>query len=77
MAMNMYDTKCSSLSKIKTLYILIQTNFLAPTKTEIELQSQLLKQKPPPPRLWNAQYFITIQMFAITSVSSKMKSLIS
>ena len=72
MAMNMYDTKCSSLSKIKTLYILIQTNFLAPTKTEIELQSQLLKQKHPPPRLE-----CSIQMFAITCVSFEMKSLIS
>ena len=51
MAMNMYDTKCSSLSNIKTLYILIQTNFFAPTKTEIELQSQLIKQKHPLPRL--------------------------
>ena len=40
----------SAISKHST-YILIQTNFFAPTKTEIELQSQLIKQKHPLPRL--------------------------
>ena len=54
MAMNIYDTSSVLLTeyniiKIKSLHIFVQTNFFARAKTELKLQSQLLKQKHPLP----------------------------
>ena len=51
MAMNIYDTSSVLLTEynIKSLHIFVQTNFFARAKTELKLQSQLLKQKHPLP----------------------------